>query len=74
MSAGRRFDRGGAVIGGELITAGESVNVADMAQHRGDDDRTDAVEVGEGGFGGGDDAGDPPFGRAQLLIDVASNS
>jgi hypothetical protein len=50
VSAGRRFDRGGAVIGGELITAGESVNVTDMAQHRGDDDRTDAVEVGEGGL------------------------
>jgi hypothetical protein len=52
VAARRRLDRGGAVIGGELFTAGETVNVADMAHHGRGDDRTDAVEVGEGGFGG----------------------
>ena len=50
VAARRRLDRGGAVIGGELITAGEPVNVADIAQHGRGDDRTDAVEVGQGGL------------------------
>jgi hypothetical protein len=69
--AGGHLDRGGAVVGGELVPGREPADVADEAEHRRGDDRSDAVEVGQGGFRRRDQPGQPPPGVVALLVDVA---
>jgi hypothetical protein len=68
--AGGHFDRCGAVVGGEVIAAGEATNVADETEHGGGDNRSDAVHFGDGCAGAGDDLGQAPFDLAALAVDA----
>ena len=70
-SPGGHLDRGGAVIGSEVITAGEATDVADVTDDDGGDDRTDPEHVGDGRLRRLDHRGDPGLGVAQLLVEVA---
>ena len=45
----RALDRRGAVVGGELVASREPRDVSGVAEDPAGEDRTDAVEVGEGG-------------------------
>ena len=47
-AARRTLDGGGAVVGGELVAAGEAANVAGEADEVAGDDGTDAEQVGQG--------------------------
>ena len=71
--AGGRLDRGGAVVGGEVVAGGESVDVADVAEHGRGDDGADAVDLGDRGRRAGDGAGSAPSDLAALRIDPATN-
>src|SRR6266516_583367 len=48
---GGHLDRGGAVIGGEVVAAGEAGHVGDVAGDGAGDDRAGAEHLGEGGAG-----------------------
>jgi hypothetical protein len=68
--AGGDLDRCGAGVGGEVISAGEAVDVADEAEHRRGDYWSDAVDLGEGGLRGGDDHGQAAFDLSTLVVDA----
>src|SRR5438128_1816700 len=44
---GGDFDRGGAVVGGEVVAAGEPGHLAGVGDHGGGDDRADTEDLGE---------------------------
>jgi hypothetical protein len=57
-AAGGGRQRCGAVGGGERVAIGVAVDVDDLGDEPGGDQRSDAVEVGQGGVGGGDHSAD----------------
>ena len=59
---------GGAVVGGEVIAAGEAGHVGDVADDGAGDDRADAEHLGEGGAGDLDRGSELLAGAAQLGI------
>jgi hypothetical protein len=63
--------RGGAVIGGEVVAAGEAGHVGDVADDGTGDDRADAEDLSEGGAGGLDRGGELLAGAAQLGVQAA---
>jgi hypothetical protein len=65
------LDRSGAVVGGEVVTAGEAGDVADVTDDDGGDDWTDSEHVGHCRLGRLDRCGDPLSGIAQLLVETA---
>jgi len=69
--AGGHLNRGGAVIGGEAVPAGEAGHIADIADHGGGDDRADAEDAGEGRPGRPDHEGQLLLRLAQLGIQAA---
>ena len=64
------FDRGGAVIGGEPVRAGEAGDVADIADHRGGHGGPDPEDLSRRGAAGPDRDGQLPLGIAPLGVDV----
>src|SRR5215471_757319 len=68
---GGHLGRGGAVIGGEVVAAGEAGHVGDVADDGAGDDRAGAGHPGEGGTGGADRGGGLLAGVAQLGIQAA---
>ena len=68
---GGHLDRGGAVIGGEVIAAGEAGHVGDVADDGAGDDRADAEHLGEGGARDLDRGSELLAGAAQLGIQAA---
>jgi hypothetical protein len=70
-AAGGHLDRGGAVVGGEVVPASEPEHLADVADHGAGDDRADAEQAGQAGAGGFDRHGQFLVGVAQLGIQAA---
>jgi hypothetical protein len=67
------LDRGGAVVGREVVLGREATHVADLAQELGGQNRADAEQLDEGGRRLGDgvpeacfDRGDPPVQGAEV--------
>jgi hypothetical protein len=70
----RHLDRGGAVVGGEVIAAREPGNVAGVSDDGPGVDGADAEDLGEGGARGPDRGGQLLPGVPQLGIKVAQVS
>ena len=68
---GGHLDRGGAVIGGEVIAAGEAGHVDHVTDDGAGDHGADAEDLGEGGAGGLDRGGQLLAGAAQLGVQAA---
>jgi hypothetical protein len=68
---GGHLDRGGAVIGGEVIAAGEAGHVGHVTDDGAGDHGADAEDLREGGAGGLDRGGQLLAGVAQLGVEVA---
>ena len=70
----RHFDRGGAVVGSELVSAGEAGDVGDVAEDGGGDDRADTEDAGHGAAGGADGGRDRLPGLGQHAVQAAQVS
>jgi hypothetical protein len=68
---GGHLDRGGAVIGGEVIAAGEAGQVADVTDNGAGDHGADAEDLREGGAGVLDRGGQLLAAVAQLGVQAA---
>jgi hypothetical protein len=69
-----RFDRRGAVVGGEVVAAGKPGDVGDVAQDGGGNDRADAEQAGQGGAGRFDCGRDRRPGPGELAVEVSQVS
>jgi hypothetical protein len=69
-TAGFELDRCSSRVGGEVITVGEPVDIADMADHHRRDDGTDTEEFGHGRSRRAHCGFESPFRRAHLGIKV----
>jgi hypothetical protein len=69
--AGGHLDRGGAVVGREVVPAGEPRDGGDVADDGAAVDRTDADDLGDAGARAPDHGGEFLLGRAQLGIEAA---
>ena len=65
------LDRRGAVVGGEVIPAGEPGHVGDVADHGGGDDRADAEQLGQAGARRADRGSELLLRLAHLVIQAA---
>jgi hypothetical protein len=63
LVAGRDVQRGGAVIGGEVVLGREAAHVPHLGQHPAGDERPHAVQVDQARLGGLDHGGDAVPGR-----------
>ena len=71
---GGRLDRGGAVIGGEVIASGEAGHVGHVTDDGAGDHRANAGDLGEGGAGGLDRGGQLLAGVAQLGVQAGRSA
>jgi hypothetical protein len=69
--AGGHLDRRGPVAGGEVVPAGETGHVADVADDGGGDDRADTEQPGQAGAGRLHGSGGFLPGLADLGVDAA---
>jgi hypothetical protein len=64
------LDRSGAVIGSEVVAAGEAADVVDVTEYGRGDDGSDAVDLGQRRLGRSDGTGNAPFQVSVLLVDA----
>ncbi|MDQ6777196.1 MAG: hypothetical protein M3071_13485 [Actinomycetota bacterium] len=69
LLAGRRVDGGRAVVGREMVPAGEAVDVLDLGHDPAGDDRADAVEIGQVRSVGRDELTDLTAHRLDLRVE-----